>query len=65
MTDREREILVEIARGAANTEIAERLFLSEGTVKTHVDRILSKLGMRDRVQDVIFAYEHRLVRPGR
>ncbi len=65
LTDREREILIEIARGASNTEIAERLFLSEGTVKTHVGRILSKLGMRDRVQAVIFAYEHRLVRPGR
>ncbi|MHA6799622.1 response regulator transcription factor [Bounagaea algeriensis] len=64
LTEREREILVEIARGASNTEIAGRLFLSEGTVKTHVGRILGKLGMRDRVQAVIFAYEHRLVRPG-
>lgn len=65
LTDREREVLVELARGASNVEIAGRLHLSEGTVKTHVGRILTKLDMRDRVQAVIFAYEHRLVRPGR
>lgn len=64
LTDREREVLVEVARGFANTEIAGRLFLSEGTVKTHVGRVLTKLGLRDRIQAVIFAYEHRLVRPG-
>ncbi|MET9662099.1 response regulator transcription factor [Streptomyces sp. NPDC006510] len=65
LTDREREVLLLIARGASNAAIAKELFLSEGTVKTHVGRLLSKLGMRDRVHVVIFAYEHRLVRPGR
>ncbi|MFD8970927.1 MULTISPECIES: response regulator transcription factor [Streptomyces] len=63
LTEREREVLLLIARGAANAEIARELFLSEGTVKTHVGRILAKLGMRDRVHAVIFAYQHRLVRP--
>ena len=64
LTDREREVLVEIARGYANPEIARRLYLSEATVKTHVGRILAKLGLRDRVHVVIFAYDHGLVRPG-
>ncbi|MEO6880392.1 MAG: response regulator transcription factor [Mycobacteriaceae bacterium] len=63
LTHREREVLLEIAQGHPNPEIARRLYLSEATVKTHVGRILSKLGLRDRVQVVIFAYDHGLVRP--
>jgi DNA-binding NarL/FixJ family response regulator len=64
LTDRERQVLVEIAQGYPNPEIARRLYLSEATVKTHVGRILAKLGLRDRVHVVIFAYDHGLVRPG-
>ncbi len=63
LTDREREVLVEIAQGYPNPEIAGRLYLSEATVKTHVGRILAKLELRDRVHAVIFAYDHGLVRP--
>lgn len=63
LTEREREVLLAVASGASNAEIADQLFLSEGTVKTHVGRILSKLSLRDRVQAVIWAYEHHLIHP--
>jgi DNA-binding NarL/FixJ family response regulator len=63
LTEREREVLIAIGQGWTNGEIAERLVLSESTVKTYVGRVLAKLGARDRIQTVIFAYDLGLARP--
>lgn len=65
LTPREREILIEIARGHSNREIGQHLHLSEATVKVHVGRLLTKLNLRDRAQVIVHAYEHRIVHPGK
>ena len=64
LTERETEILRLLATGKSNSELAAYLFLGEGTIKTHVSSVLTKLGLRDRMQAVIFAYESGLIEPG-
>ncbi|HEY4725952.1 MAG TPA: LuxR C-terminal-related transcriptional regulator, partial [Actinomycetota bacterium] len=64
LTDREREVVVAVARGSSNAGIAEELFIGPATVKSHVSSILTKLGLRDRAQMVVFAYESGLVEAG-
>ena len=64
LTDRERDVLALVAKGLSNAEIASRLYISPATVKTHIARVLTKLGARDRAQLIVIAYESRLVRPG-
>jgi DNA-binding NarL/FixJ family response regulator len=64
LTDREREVLTAIGRGSNNTEISEQLFIGAATVKSHINSVFTKLGLRDRAQAVVFAYESGLVEPG-
>jgi DNA-binding NarL/FixJ family response regulator len=65
LTEREREVLSLLATGKSNSELAAHLYLGEGTIKTHVSNVLTKLGLRDRMQAVVFAYESGLIEPGR
>ena len=64
LTERETEVLRFLATGKSNSELAAHLFVGEGTIKTHVSNVLTKLGLRDRMQAVIFAYESGLIEPG-
>jgi DNA-binding NarL/FixJ family response regulator len=64
LTDREREVLIELAKGSNNAEISETLYIGAATVKSHVSNVLTKLGLRDRAQAVVFAYESGLITPG-
>jgi DNA-binding NarL/FixJ family response regulator len=64
LTDREREVLTAVGRGFNNTEISDQLFIGAATVKTHINSLFAKLGLRDRAQAVVFAYESGLVEPG-
>ncbi|NUQ87413.1 MAG: response regulator transcription factor [Glycomyces artemisiae] len=64
LTEREMEVLLLLGRGRSNAEIAAALFVGEATVKTHVKRVLAKLGLRDRIHAAVFAFDHGLIRPG-
>jgi DNA-binding NarL/FixJ family response regulator len=64
LTEREVDVVRAVARGGSNDEIAEELFIGSATVKSHISNVLTKLGLRDRVQIVVFAYESGLIKPG-